>query len=73
MYAVKYSVCSLNVCTKLIDAANLFYVVPSAPCSLRMVTVTSTAFTLQWEPPKYHNGVITQYSIQYDGYRQFWR
>ena len=67
MYAVKYSVYSLSVCTKLIQTANLFYVVPSAPCSLKMVTVTSTTVTLQWQPPMYPNGVITQYSIQYDG------
>ena len=23
--------------------------------------------TLQWKPPKYPNGVITRYSIEYDG------
>ena len=23
--------------------------------------------TLQWKPPKYPNGIITQYSIEYDG------
>ena len=67
MYAVKYSVYSLRVCIKLIDAANLFYVAPSTPCSLKMVTVTSTSVTLQWMPPKYPNGVITRYSIQFDG------
>ena len=32
-----------------------------------MVTVTSTTVTLQWMPPEYSNGVITQYSIQFDG------
>ena len=67
MYAVKYSVYSLHVFTKLIDAVDLFYIAPSAPCSLKMVTVTSTTVTLQWEPPKYPNGVITRYSVQYDG------
>ena len=28
---------------------------------------TSTSVTLQWMPPKRLNGVITQYSVQYDG------
>ena len=30
-------------------------------------SVTSTSVTLQWLPPKYPNGVITQYSFQCDG------
>ena len=30
-------------------------------------SVTSTSVTLQWLPPKYPNGVIIQYSIEYDG------
>ena len=29
-------------------------------------SVTSTTVTLQWKPPETPNGVITQYSIQYD-------
>ena len=28
---------------------------------------TSTSVTLQWMPPKRINGVITQYSVHYDG------
>ena len=53
-------------CVKIIDAINLF-VVPSEPCSLKIVTVTSTSVTLQWLPPKYPNGIIIKYSIEYDG------
>ena len=30
-------------------------------------SVTPTSVTLQWMPPETPNGVITQYSIQYDG------
>ena len=29
--------------------------------------VTSSSVTLKWKPPKYTNGVITKYSIHYDG------
>ena len=59
-YVVNY----IHTC--LIDVTNLF-VAPSDPCSLEIVTVTSTSVTLQWLPPKYPNGVIKQYSIEYDG------
>ena len=34
---------------------------------MEVATVTSTTVTLQWMPPKYPNGVITRYSIHYDG------
>ena len=34
---------------------------------MEILTVTSTTVTLQWMHPKYPNGVITKYSIQYDG------
>ena len=46
---------------------NLF-VVPSEPQQLEIVSesVTPTSVTLQWMPPKYPNGVITRYSINYD-------
>ena len=40
---------------------------PSEPCSLREVSVTSATVTLQWMSPETPNGVITHYSIQYDG------
>ena len=47
---------------------NLF-VVPSEPQQLETVSdsVTSTSVTLQWMQPEYPNGIITQYSIEYDG------
>ena len=31
-----------------------------------MVSVTSSSITLQWMPPEPPNGIITQYSIQFD-------
>ena len=34
---------------------------------MKVVTVTSSSVTLKWKPPKYPNGVITHYSIEYDG------
>ena len=34
---------------------------------MEIVDVTSTSVTLQWLPPKYPNGVITKYSIEYNG------
>ena len=43
------------------------FLVPSEPCSLREALVTSTTVTLQWMSPQTSNGVITHYSVQYDG------
>ena len=40
---------------------------PSKPRSLEILSVNSTHVTLQWIPPEILNGVITQYSILYDG------
>ena len=34
---------------------------------MEVVTASSTIVTLQWMPPKYPNGVITRYAIQFDG------
>ena len=53
-------------CIKFIDGPNVF-IGPSAPCSLEVDTVTSTSVTLQWMPPDFPNGVITKYSIEYNG------
>ena len=50
----------------LTDAIN-FIVVPSEPRSLEVIHVNSTSATLQWRPPTTLNGVITQYSILYNG------
>ena len=44
---------------------NLF-TVPGEPQSMRITAITSSSVTLQWRPPKTPNGVITQYSIQYN-------
>ena len=41
--------------------------VPSEPCTLEVASVTSSSVTLQWMPPETPNGVITHYSIQFDG------
>ena len=43
------------------------HIAPSEPQSLEIVTVTSTSMTLQWMPPKYPNGKITQYSVNCGG------
>ena len=43
------------------------FLVPSEPCLLGEASVNSTTVTLQWMPPKNPNGVITHYSVQYDG------
>ena len=45
----------------------LLFVVPSKPQSLEIVSVNSSSVTLQWIPPETPNGVITHYSIQYNG------
>ena len=45
---------------------NLF-AVPSEPQSMEIVAVTSSSVTLQWKSPETPNGVITQYSILYNG------
>ena len=42
------------------------FVVPSEPQSLETVSVNSSSVTLQWKPPVTPNGVITQYSLQYN-------
>ena len=34
---------------------------------MKVSSVTSSTVTLQWEPPETPNGLITKYSIQYDG------
>ena len=46
---------------------SILFSVPSKPCSLEVASVTSYSVTLQWIRPEPHNGVITRYSIQYDG------
>ena len=45
----------------------ILFLVPSEPCSLREASVTSTTVTIQWMPPETPNGLITHYSVQYDG------
>ena len=42
-----------------------FYVAPSAPQSFTVVSVTSTAITLSWQPPEKPNGVVTAYFVWY--------
>ena len=32
-----------------------------------MDSISSTSVTLRWMPPKYPNGIITKYSVHYDG------
>ena len=34
---------------------------------MEVVELNSSSVTLQWSPPRAPNGVITQYSIQYNG------
>ena len=46
---------------------SILFSVPRQPCSLEVALVTSHSVTLQWIPPEPHNGVITRYSLQYDG------
>ena len=41
-------------------------IVPSEPSSLKIVSVNSSSVTLQWRPPVTPNGVITNYSLQFD-------
>ena len=42
------------------------FVVPNEPQSLEEVSVSSSSVTLQWRPPVTPNGIITQYSLQYN-------
>ena len=39
---------------------------PSEPRSLEIVSANSSSVTLKWRPPVTPNGVITNYSLQYD-------
>ena len=45
----------------------MLFLVPSEPCSLEVASITSSTVTLQWTSPETPNGVITKYSIQYNG------
>ena len=65
-YKCSKAYAGICVCVKLIDVVYLF-IAPSEPCSLKLATVTSTSVTLKWMPPKYPNGIILKYSIEYDG------
>ena len=40
---------------------------PSEPLSLEVISVNSSSLTLQWRPPTTPNGIITQYSILFNG------
>ena len=42
------------------------FIVPSEPQSLEIISITSSSVTLQWMPPVTPNGIITQYSIQFN-------
>ena len=42
------------------------FVVPSEPQSLETISINSSSVTLQWRPPVTPNGIITQYSFQYN-------
>ena len=48
--------------THLIDT----FVVPSELQSLETISSNSSSVTLQWRPPVTPNGIITQYSLQYN-------
>ena len=39
---------------------------PSKPSSLEIVSVNSSSVTLHWRPPVTPNGVIINYSLQFD-------
>ena len=45
----------------------IIFLATSVPCSVKVASLTSSTVTLQWEPPETPNGLITKYSIQYDG------
>ena len=50
----------------MLAVLNDTFVVPSEPQSLETVSVNSISVTLQWSPPVNPNGIITQYSFQYN-------
>uniref|UniRef100_A0A8D1WMA7 Neuronal cell adhesion molecule n=1 Tax=Sus scrofa TaxID=9823 RepID=A0A8D1WMA7_PIG len=39
--------------------------VPSAPSSLKIVNPTLDSLTLEWDPPSYPNGILTEYTLKY--------
>ena len=45
---------------------HILFVVPSEPQSFQVVSINSSSVTLQWRPPATPNGIITQYSVQFD-------
>ena len=45
---------------------SVLIVAPSKPRSLKVVSVNSSSITLQWMTPETPNGIITQYSLQFD-------
>ena len=51
----------------MLAVLNYTFVVPSEPQLLReAVSVNSSSVTLQWRPPVTPNGIIIQYSLQYN-------
>lgn len=38
---------------------------PSAPRSLLLERVSDTALALEWTPPRFPNGALTEYLLQY--------
>ena len=59
--------CNYNAFLLTLPIMHYLYIAPSEPQQLEVATITSTTVQLQWLAPKYPNGVITRYSIHYDG------
>ncbi|KAF6301941.1 neuronal cell adhesion molecule [Rhinolophus ferrumequinum] len=39
--------------------------VPSAPSALKIVNPTLDSLTLEWDPPRHPNGILTEYTLKY--------
>ena len=43
----------------------IYFLVPSEPRSIRIVSATTTSATISWMSPEPPNGIITRYDLQY--------
>ncbi|KAM5204402.1 neuronal cell adhesion molecule isoform 12-T24 [Hipposideros larvatus] len=39
--------------------------VPSAPSALKIINPTLDSLTLEWDPPRHPNGILTEYTLKY--------
>ena len=66
-YNIHMQLCTCYLVVYLLNDAVNFILEPSEPRSLVVISISSSSVTLQWRLPETPNGIITQYSILYNG------